>query len=63
MKTLTHSESLTASQIMLTLQGNEEFPVEINVGSGVFRLYNEMDQDLFVLGMLCVLSAKEREGK
>jgi len=61
MKTLVHSEELPITEIMVKVQvlDSSEFPIEIKIGRGTFKLQNPEQARLFALGILACLDAKE----
>lgn len=63
--TIIHSKDMLMSSIMLQIKGatDSEFPIEIKIGYGTFKLQNAVQAKFFSLGIMAYMSAlEEREG-
>ena len=58
---LEHGIGNRASDLMLKVQGAEDFPLKIKVGRSTYTLRDKAEARKFALGMLAVLEAKEIE--
>ena len=65
MITMIFSEDNSMSSIMLRVQGaqDSDFPIEIKIGPGTFKIQNAEQAQFFSLGIMAYLSSLEEKEK
>lgn len=56
---IAHSKEVSLSDIMLQVQGAQEFPISVTVGSGTAHIKDKDAAQMFSLGIMMALDAKE----